>query len=460
MNHKLFKNGKTQKKTYKNNKVKKVKKNKNQSAGKVIGSGGFGCVFLPALKCKNKKTNTKGKISKMMDKEEAKKDEKLYNFLYNKLKYVPNFQKYYLINNDNVCKPAPLTNEDLNNIEKCSIFQKLNIPKNEVNNNLGKFRILNIEYGGEDIFNIITNEKQEINNFIKKNRPNGLKLLLFDSINESLLNLLINGIIPMNKMNLYHLDIKANNILIKNINNKLYSRIIDWGFATEIKNKEDTYLLNEISFLFNRPPSILIYQNLFQAIYKNKYIKYLKLHKNLNSSHYQKLAIESYKEYLLSKKGHHVFIIPIINNIYNLITNNSNKKQNNINNNVKAEEKIGFLIIGKYLGKILEQYTVKYINLENIEDLEKNNFNIIDTFSYFDNVMKYNLDVFGLISVYMEFLEPNNYFTELYSSYNDIIRQLKKKIAYFIFKYCFSSFYAINPINKSDIKKDIRSLVI
>ena len=25
------------------------------SAGKVIGSGGFGCVFKPALKCNNKK---------------------------------------------------------------------------------------------------------------------------------------------------------------------------------------------------------------------------------------------------------------------------------------------------------------------------------------------------------------------------------------------------------------------
>ena len=45
-----------------------------KAAGKVIGSGGFGCVFFPAIKCKNKKTNTKGKISKMNVKEEAKKD--------------------------------------------------------------------------------------------------------------------------------------------------------------------------------------------------------------------------------------------------------------------------------------------------------------------------------------------------------------------------------------------------
>jgi hypothetical protein len=37
-------------------------------AGAVVGSGGFGCVFRPSLKCVNKKTrkNSANEISKLM----------------------------------------------------------------------------------------------------------------------------------------------------------------------------------------------------------------------------------------------------------------------------------------------------------------------------------------------------------------------------------------------------------
>ena len=45
-------------------------------AGKVIGAGGFGCIFYPALKCKNKNKNFKG-ISKLSFKKEIEKEEKL-----------------------------------------------------------------------------------------------------------------------------------------------------------------------------------------------------------------------------------------------------------------------------------------------------------------------------------------------------------------------------------------------
>ena len=37
---------------------------RNKSGGEALASGGFGCIFKPALKCKNKKERVEG-VSKM-----------------------------------------------------------------------------------------------------------------------------------------------------------------------------------------------------------------------------------------------------------------------------------------------------------------------------------------------------------------------------------------------------------
>jgi hypothetical protein len=39
---------------------------KINTGGKVIASGGYGCVFSPALKCEGTTKREKGKISKLM----------------------------------------------------------------------------------------------------------------------------------------------------------------------------------------------------------------------------------------------------------------------------------------------------------------------------------------------------------------------------------------------------------
>ena len=53
------------------NKNKKTLKNKNKNkkkiskGGKVLASGGFGCVFTPALRCENKKTRKRSRANQM-----------------------------------------------------------------------------------------------------------------------------------------------------------------------------------------------------------------------------------------------------------------------------------------------------------------------------------------------------------------------------------------------------------
>ena len=59
--------------TSKNNKNHKKNSKRTIKGGKVIGSGGFGCIFKPALKCKNKDRQN-NKISKLMKKKYAVKE--------------------------------------------------------------------------------------------------------------------------------------------------------------------------------------------------------------------------------------------------------------------------------------------------------------------------------------------------------------------------------------------------
>ena len=44
-----------------------TKTKKNTKGGKVLASGGFGCVFTPALKCNDSNTRENNKVSKLME---------------------------------------------------------------------------------------------------------------------------------------------------------------------------------------------------------------------------------------------------------------------------------------------------------------------------------------------------------------------------------------------------------
>ena len=63
----------------KNKKNKKtLRKNKNgkkgKNGGKVLASGGFGCVFTPALRCEKSKTRKRNGVSKLMTNKHAIKE--------------------------------------------------------------------------------------------------------------------------------------------------------------------------------------------------------------------------------------------------------------------------------------------------------------------------------------------------------------------------------------------------
>ena len=78
-----------------------------QNGGKVIGSGGFGCVFFPALKCKDQNFKFNG-ISKLSYKDEIFKEMSLNNKIKPIILKIPNYNKFFLINEIFTCQPEPL----------------------------------------------------------------------------------------------------------------------------------------------------------------------------------------------------------------------------------------------------------------------------------------------------------------------------------------------------------------
>ena len=92
--------------------------NKTKRGGKVLSSGGFGCVFKPALKCKTQKLRRKNGVSKLMKKKHvAKEYGEVVKYL-PQLKTIPNYQDYFLVEGFSICDPAPLEKEDLENFDK------------------------------------------------------------------------------------------------------------------------------------------------------------------------------------------------------------------------------------------------------------------------------------------------------------------------------------------------------
>ena len=104
--------------------MKNKRTNKLKNGGKVISSGGFGCVFYPSLKCKTKKRSS-NEITKLMTKKHAKEEYEEIKEIREILKHIPNFENYFLIKQFSICQPDKLTKEDLKDFnKKCSALQK------------------------------------------------------------------------------------------------------------------------------------------------------------------------------------------------------------------------------------------------------------------------------------------------------------------------------------------------
>ena len=113
MNHKSMKYVESNKNKNKN---KTIKKGRSRLGGEALASGGFGCSFKPALKCKGKNDRIDG-VSKMSIEKHGKQEMNEIERIKTKLIKIKNYQRYYLLD-VNMCKPDKLTPEDMKQLDE------------------------------------------------------------------------------------------------------------------------------------------------------------------------------------------------------------------------------------------------------------------------------------------------------------------------------------------------------
>ena len=225
---------------------------KNDKGGKVLASGGYGCVFTPALKCEGAKKRETGKISKLMTEKHATQEYEEINSIKEKLNSIKNYEDYFLLYDVTLCRPSKLQPTDLVDFtSKCNALPKDNLTKANINSNLDKVMSLNLPNGGLPIDDYVY--------------ENGTFSKLYE-LHNSLTNLLKKGIIQMNEKYIFHNDIKDSNVLVDNSSSKIKTRLIDWGLSTEyvpFKDNPFPSSWRNRPFQFNVPFSVIIFSDEF-----------------------------------------------------------------------------------------------------------------------------------------------------------------------------------------------------
>jgi serine/threonine protein kinase len=325
---------------------------RRKQGGKVIGSGGYGCVFRPALRCNGTRKRASKTISKLMLTKYVKREYREITKYLPILQKIPNYKNYFIIEGANICQPAPLSRSDLSDFDaKCKVLRKRDIVAKNINKNLDKLSSLNLQDGGVELGNYIYS---------------GLTLDGMKELNARMIQLLVNGILPMNKSHVYHADIKEANIVV---DTSKYVRLIDWGlsmYTPSGKNIPD--VLRGKPLQYNLPFSIILFNSTFKTMYSTFLKTTTHLDNNLVGG-----FLKTYLEKWNTKrgKGH----IKTITSIWSGITGKQNIQET---------------IIIPYLSAILLEYT------RNGE---------FDTIGYFKNVFLKLIDLWGFIICYSAFLE-------------------------------------------------------
>jgi hypothetical protein len=287
------------------------------------------------------------------------------------LRNIPNYSDYFLVEGFSLCKPKELNKQDLTDFnEKCSALTKKNYSETNINSQIDALMSLNMPYGGVDI-----------DDFIEKTDFSISKMKL---LNQTLIQLLKKGILPMNEQHVYHCDLKDSNILVSDKKEQLKTRIIDWGLSTTYHNeKKIPSVLTHRPFQYNIPYSNILFNSEFTKLCT----KFLKNNPNPSYLDVRSFVI-NYVLFWINERG--IGHLKKMNTIFTILFEND---LINIDTTYK-NELIEFNYTLHYIFEYLSQIIYKYI--------ENGKLNLHD---YFVNVFLKNIDVWGFTTCYFSLVD-------------------------------------------------------
>ena len=395
----------------------KTKKNIFNLGGQAIASGGFGCVFLPPLKCKGVERPTGKVVSKLLTTlnaaDEFNEAKDIQKMLQTNLS-VDIYNRFFIFP-EKLCEPYALTDDDLKNFEKkCTNLTKIGITANNINKknksgtNLDAVRIIELTNGGSDLKNVI-NQMKTINDLGK--------------LNQSIIELLTNAVVPMNRLGILHFDLKSPNILVGD-DHQL--RLIDWGLSVISKNNKIPSGSTMRPIQYNLPFSTVLFnENIIKEI--NNGLK--KIHFDVNYKEAIKPELSAIihkvviKHFSGSNRGHIGYVSENIKNLFNI---NGEK----------------FFFIFNLLTNYLTEAVINFINPQTHR---------FDDTKYFNDVCMQNCDVWGLITVYNDIVNRANML--------GIGRTMKmKQLRLLVVRYLYSPEFAGKPIDIDILVDELKSI--
>jgi len=412
---------------------------RDKTGGKAIAAGGFGCVFKPALKCQGKARGSG--VSKLLLKKYAEDEMNENRTVSNILTKIPHYADYFVgINSTSICNLESLTDSDKIDFDvKCNNLTKRGITAANINLNLSNVKSIDIPYGGLEPKSFFNTKHFSIDNFVK--------------VNKNLIKLLNNGIVPMNKLNLYHLDLKAPNILIGDDHK---TRIIDWGLSGIQQNTSVIPdAVKNRPFMYNAPFSICLFHNDFKPFIKDK-ITRIKSILGMPVSTLQQLkediriAMHEWVHKFIQKgyKGHYEYIYSLL---LNEILVNYAEYPKSYSSKVSNPE-INTVIYGSYLKNYIVNALTEIVAYYTSVD---GNF---DDIGYFNDAYKHNVDVWGFLSTYYDILT----LCRTRNASNKLTVQqcslLSHNIISIMHKYLFNPIQQLMPIDINDLSNDLKTL--
>lgn len=411
--------------------------NDSIAGGAVIGSGGFGCVFKPYIKCgkkrgmgalrdkiKENKDNKPRLVSKILQKKHAQREYQTAQTFEAILKSVPNYRSYYIFPYT-MCRPGQFSKTDLVNVSKCQrLFKKINVTPFNINDDNEKILTLQLPDAGKPIGKLIGKLKS------KKD---------FNIFNSKMVRLIKYAVKPMNRKNIIHYDIKDDNVLFKKKNFQL----IDWGISfIDTGEYDDAY---------NKMDDIDIPDNI-----KRRPISFNVPFTNILSyADYKKPLNDLYRKNT-NNKYTHILEGDALQTADYIIADYSKKYKESHIPSVMFISKFVFPEKDKLY--LLRHFLANAMN-ERFYSFN-NNEPYFDMYKYYHTVLKHNIDIFGILMCYSRFFEELSFPSHLQNQVKSKIVKMFKEI---IFRFSTEKIevdYLIKKIKKLNFKNFKSSRII